>query len=217
MANDNPWRSLQTLIPNTITVYMSQQEYEGVGGVGTGAPVDNTKPYKPWRDNSAWYPGSQWWGGVGQRIYNTFKTDNQGRLVLAPIESNEWFYTYQDQAIRTYREYRHLFPAGVPVLKMQTISGAEAGQFNYGSNGQFTPPPAEIGSNQMLAQKVPGGEWMVIDCQEWIKIQKAATPQTAEAKVARILEICQGSGVAEAKLSEIRLVAQISPQSGGVI
>ena len=105
----------------------------------------------------------------------------------------------------------------MPVLRMLTMSGEEAGQFNYGSNGQFTPPPAQIGSNQMLAQKVPGGEWFVIDCQEWIRLQKAAVPQTAEAKVARILEIGQGPGTAEAKLSEIRLVAQISPQGGVVI
>lgn len=214
----NPWKSLRTLVPNTITVYMTKQEYEGTSGVGTGAPVDNTKPYKPWRDNAAWYPGSSWWGGVGMREYTTFKTDNQGRLVLAPLESLDWFYTYGDQAIRVYREYKHLFPAGVPVLRALQMPGDEAGQFNYGSNGQFTPPPAEIASNQMLAQAAEwGGEWLVIDCQEWVKLQKARVPQTAEAKVARIQEICQGSGVAEAKLSEIRLVAQISPQSGGVI
>ena len=214
---DNPWKSLSSLVPNTISVYMTKQAYEGTSGVGTGAPVDNTKPYKPWRDSAAWYPGSSWWGGVGMREYNTFKTDNQGRLVLAPLESPDWFYTYGDQAIRVYREHAHLFPAGVPVLRMLTMSGEEAGQFNYGSNGQFTPPPAQIGSNQMLAQKVPGGEWFVIDCQEWIRLQKAAVPQTAEAKVARILEIGQGPGTAEAKLSEIRLVAQISPQGGVVI
>lgn len=212
----SPWKSLQTLILNTITVYLTKQEYEGAGGVGTGAPVDNTKSYKPWRDNSVWYPGSSWWGGAAPRTYNTFKTDNQGRLVLAPLESNSWLVTYQDQAIRTYREYAHLFPVGVPVLRPLVLSSDEAGQFNYGSNGQFTPPPVEIGSNQMLAQAVPGGEWMVIDCQEWIKLQKAGAPQTAEAKVTRILEICQGPGVAEAKLSEIRLVAQISPPSGVV-
>lgn len=217
MADSNPWKSLRSLVPNTITVYMTRQDYEGTSGVGTGAPVDNTKPYKPWRDNAAWYPGSSWWGGAGMREYNTFKTDAQGRLVLAPLESPDWFYTYGDQAIRVYREYAHLFPAGVPVLRVLTLSGEDAGQFNYGSNGQFTPPPAEIASNQMLAQKVPGGEWFVIDCQEWIRLQKAAAPQTAEAKVARILEIGHGAGPAEAKLSEIRLVAQISPQGGIVI
>jgi hypothetical protein len=203
---------MQSLVPNTITVYLTKQEYEGVGGVGTGAPVDNTKPFKPWRDNSLWYPS--WFGGVSRREYNTFAMDNQGRLSLAPIDSNPFYYTYSDVAIRTYREWKHLFPAGVPVLIPLVISADEAGEFNYGSNGKFIPPPAFLPTNMMLAQAAPGGEWMAIDCQEWIKIQKQATQVSAEVKVEMIRGVCNKSIPAEDKLSEIRLLAQINPPAG---
>jgi hypothetical protein len=43
------------------------------------------------------------------------------------------------------------------------MPGDEAGQFNYGSNGQFTPPPAEIASNQMLAQAAERGGEIAFD------------------------------------------------------
>lgn len=215
----NPaWRGLATLIPNTITVYLTKQAYEGVGGVGTGAPVDNTKAFKPWRDNSAWYPNSSWWGGgLGQREYNTLAVTGEGKLQLHPIESNLVYYTYSDAAMRTYREWKHMFTAGIPVLTRLSISGEEASQFNYGSNGQFIPPPAVIPSNMMLAQPLVGGEWMVIDYQEWIKIQKAATQVPAEMKVEMIRGVCGKNISAEDKLSEIRLLAQINPPAAGVI
>jgi len=217
-AANNPWKGLAALIPNTITVYPTKQAYEGTGGVGTGAPVDNTKPYKPWRDNSAWYPGSSWWGGgMATREYNTFATNNQEQLLLQPIDSPGFYYTYSDAVIRTYREWRHLFPAGVPVLVQLVMSGGEASQFNYGSNGEYTPPPAVINSNIMLAQQTPNGEWMAIDYQEWVKIQKAATQIPAELKVEMIRGVCGKAISAEAKLSEIRILAQVNNQTGGVI
>jgi hypothetical protein len=131
-AANNPWKGLAALIPNTITVYPTKQAYEGTGGVGTGAPVDNTKPYKPWRDNSAWYPGSSWWGGgMATREYNTFATNNQGQLLLQPIDSPGFYYTYSDAVIRTYREWRHLFPAGVPVLVQLVMSSGSVPANRY--------------------------------------------------------------------------------------
>lgn len=137
--------------------------------------------------------------------------------MLQPLESPGWFYTYSDAVIRTYREWAHLFPAGVPVVRPLVISGEEASQFNYGGNGQFTPPPVVIPTNMMLAQESPGGEWMVIDYQEWIKIQKAATQVPAERKVEMIQGVCNKAIPAEDKLSEIRILAQKNPPAGTVI
>ena len=187
---NNPWRPLTVLIPNNVSVFLTKQAYEAPPprGVGTQAPVDNQKPFKPWRDNSPLYPGS-WFGQIaGPAVYTTLATDDQGQLRLFALETGVVYNTYSDAVIRTYREYKHLFPNGVPVLVELRLDRQTAGEFNYGSNGQFTPPPAQIASNLMLAPG-PDGQWMVIDYQEWIRIQRASAPVTDEDRVRLAVEI----------------------------
>jgi len=219
---NSPWRTLRSLIPNTIAYYPTKQEYEGTGGVGTGAPVDNTKPYKPWRDNAAWYPGSSWFGGGPQSVaYTTFAVHPNGALQLHAIDipgkssSQAFLQTYSDAVIRTYREYKHLFPNGVPVLTELVLDSSSAAEFNYGSNGKFTPPPAVIPTNIMLAQGPEG--WMAIDYQAWIRIQREANKTTDEQKVAKVMEIGNGPGSASDKVSAMRVALQDSPNLGPVI
>lgn len=221
-AQQNPWRPLATLIPNTISVYLSRQAYEAPQpqGTGTQAPVDNKKPFKPWRDNAPLYPGSWFGQAAGPAVYTTLATDAQGQLVLAPIGSLVMLNTYSDAVIRTYREYAHLFPKGVPVLTELVLDRQIAAEFNYGSNGQFTPPPAQIASNLMLAQAPQGGDqWMVIDYQEWVRIQRAAVPQSDEQKVMRALVIGQRPDLTwAAKVSEMRAVLNTGlPVTGPVV
>lgn len=215
MAQD-PWRELRSLIPNTIAVYFTKEEYEGNRGVGTGAPVDDTKPFKPWRDNAAFYPGSIWFGGSTPMAYNTFAVDNTGGLKLYPIGSPESYGTYSGTVINVYREYRHLFPNGVPVLTNMLLDRKVAAAFNYGSNGQFTPPPAIINTNIMLAPG-PDGEWMAIDYQDYIRIQRTANQTTDEQKVAKVIAIANSAKSAKDKVSEMRVALQDTPNIGPVI
>lgn len=214
---NSPWRELRSLIPNTIAVYFTKEEYEGNKGVGTGAPVDDTKPFKPWRDNAAFYPGSSWFGGSAPMAYNTFAVDAAGDLVLSPYESSAAMATYSGTVINVYREYRHLFPKGVPVLVPMLLSRKEASEFNYGYNGKYTPPPAIINTNQMLAPG-PGGEWMVIDYQAWIQIQRSSVnTMTDQQKVAKAVEIGLNQGLAvKDKIAAMRLVLQETPNLGPV-
>jgi len=214
------WKGLETLIPNTISVYLSKQAYEAPypQGVGTAAPVDNTKPFKPWRDNSPLYPGS-WFGRVsGPVLYTTLAVTPQGELALMPIESPAVYATYSDAVVRTYREYKHLFPNGVPVLTMLQLDRQVAGEFNYGSNGQMTPPPAAIVSNLMLAP-APNGEWMVIDYQDWIRIQRTAATLTDEQKVNKAVAIGQNAAMTYAvRVSAMREVLNTGlPPVGPVV
>lgn len=139
----SPWRSLRTLIPNTIAYYPTKQDFEGTGGVGTAAPVDNTKPFQPWRDNQAHYPNSSWFGGGPSMVkYTTFATHKDtGALQLHAIDSTGFLETYSLTVINVYREYRHLFTKGIPVLTPLILSAQSAAEFNYGYNGTFTPPP----------------------------------------------------------------------------
>lgn len=210
------WRTLRSLIPNTIPYYPTKEEYEGNNGVGTGAPVDNSKPYKAWRDNSAWYPGSSWFGGPSTVMYRTFAIDEAGALKTASIDSAAFLDTYSDAVIRTYREYRHLFPDGVPVLTTMVLDRKTASEFNYGFNGKITPPPVTINTNVMLAIG-PDGDWMAIDYQAWIQIQRKANQMNDEQRVARVVEIGLGVGAAKDKVSAMRTVLQETPNTGGVI
>jgi len=179
--------------------------------------VDNSKPYKAWRDNSAWYPGSSWFGGPSTAMYRTFAIDaGSGALKLHAIDSPDFLDTYSDAAIRTYREYRHLFKNGVPTLTSMVLDRKTASEFNYGFNGKFTPPPAEIATNIMLAPG-PDGDWMAIDYQAWIQLQRKANQMTDEQRVARVLEIGMGAGTAKDKVSAMRVALQETPNTGGVI
>lgn len=217
MTPNSPWRTLRSLIPNTIPYYPTREEYEGNQGVGTGAPVDNSKPYKAWRDNSAWYPGSYWFGGPATAMYRTFSIDaGSGALKLHAIDSPDFLDTYSDAVIRTYREYRHLFKNGVPTLTSMVLDRKTASEFNYGFNGNFTPPPAEIATNIMLAPG-PDGEWMAIDYQAWIQIQRKASQMTDEQRVARVIDIGLGTGTAKDKVSAMRVALQDTPNTGGVL
>lgn len=220
-AQQNPWRPLATLIPNTISVYLSRQAYEAPQpqGTGTQAPVDNKKPFKPWRDNAPLYPGSWFGQAAGPAVYTTLATDAQGQLVLAPIGSLVMLNTYSDAVIRTYREYAHLFPKGVPVLTELVLDRQIAAEFNYGSNGQFTPPPAQIASNLMLAQAAVDGPWMVIDHQEWIRLQRAAVPTSDAEKVKWVMAIgTRLDYTASQKVSEMRAVLNTGlPVTGPVV
>lgn len=218
MIPNSPWRTLRSLIPNTVAYYPTRGEYEGTGGVGTGAPVDNSKPYKAWRDNAAWYPGSSWFGGPSMVTYTTLAIHaNSGELQLHAIDSPGFLETYSDAAIRTYREYRHLFTKGVPVLTQMVLDRKIAAEFNYGFNGQFTAPPAVIVSNLMLAPG-PDGEWMAIDYQAWIQIQRKASQLTDEQRVAKAVEIGLSVGPsAKDKVSAMRNVLQETPNVGPVI
>jgi len=204
-AQQNPWRPLATLIPNTISVYLSRQAYEAPQpqGTGTQAPVDNKKPFKPWRDNAPLYPGSWFGQAVGLAVYTTLATDAQGQLVLAPIGSLVMLNTYSDAVIRTYREYAHLFPKGVPVLTELVLDRQIAAEFNYGSNGQFTPPRP----------------WMVIDHQEWIRLQRAAVPTSDAEKVKWVMAIgTRLDYTASQKGSEMRAVLNTGlPVTGPVV
>ena len=186
-----PWGELSTLVPNTITVYMSKAQYESPQpqGVGTQAPVDNTKPYKPWRDNSAHYPGGAWWqGGAGPKLYTTLAVDSAGELTKTPIGSPEFLATYSSTVIRVYQEYRHLFPEGVPYLVTLEMPKDQAAAFNYGFNGQFIPPPAQIQTNQMLATHPTGG-WAVIGYEDWLRIQRQAATMSDDQKVSAVVAI----------------------------
>lgn len=218
MIQNSPWRTLRSLIPNTIAYYPTKQEYEGTGGVGTGAPVDNTKPYKAWRDNAAWYPNSSWFGGPSVVNYTTFAVHKDtGALQLNPVESQACYATYSATVINVYREYRHLFTQGVPVLTAMVLEQKEASEFNYGFNGTFTPPPASIGTNLMLAPG-PDGAWMAIDYQAWLQIQRTANQITDEQKVAKAVAIGTNPALSvKDKISEMRTVLRDAPTVGPLI
>lgn len=219
MIQNSPWRTLRSLIPPTISYYPTKQEYEGTGGVGTGAPVDNTKPYKAWRDNSAWYPNSSWFGGGPSMVnYTTFAIHRDtNALQLHAIDSPAFLETYSLTVINVYREYRHLFTKGVPVLTTLTLEQKEASEFNYGYNGKFTPPPAVINTNIMLAPG-PDGEWMAIDYQAWLQIQRTANQLTDEQKVTKVVAIGTNPALsAKDKISAMRVVLRETSTGGPII
>ena len=218
MTQLSPWRTLRSLIPNTIAYYPTKQEYEGTGGVGTGAPVDNGKPYKAWRDNAAWYPGSSWFGGPSIVNYTTFAIHKDtGALQLHAIDSAGFLGTYSDAAIRTYREYRHLFPNGVPVLTTMPLDAKVASELNYGYNGTVTPPPAVIQTNIMLAPG-PDGEWMAIDYQAWVQIQRKANEMTDEQRVKKAITYGLNETMSyKDRASAMRAALLESPNYGPVI
>lgn len=215
----SPWRTLRTLIPSTIAYYPTKQDFEGTGGVGTAAPVDNTKPFQPWRDNQAHYPNSSWFGGGPSMVsYTTFATHKDtGALQLHAIDSKGFLETYSLTVINVYREYRHLFTKGVPVLTPLILSTQVAAEFNYGYNGTFTPPPASINTNIMLAPG-PDGEWMAIDYQAWLQIQRTANQATDEQKVAKAVAIGTNLSIsAKDKVSAMRVALQDTPTIGPLI
>lgn len=213
----HPWRTLRSLIPNTISVYLTQQEYEGTGGVGTGAPVDNKLPFKPWRDDAAHYPGSSWFGMSVPVNYTTFKTTSSGQLQLSSVDSYDVLNTYSGAVVSVYKEYRHLFPNGVPTLIPLSLKREIAGAFNYGSNGDFTPPPAIINSNIMLAMS-PDGEWAAIDYQDFVRIQREANKISDEQRVKKAITYGLNETMSyKDRASAMRAALLESPNYGTVI
>ena len=173
------YRPLTDLVPRAIPFYLTEGEY--IGAVGTGANKNPNLRPKQWRDNALLWTGGNWWETPsleGTKSYQTFATDANGAMLLTPIESQKAYETYSGTVINTYREFKDMFPVGVPYLVTIELPKAEAVEFNYGGTGQPWGLPVIITSDLMIVMD-SDGKWKAVQYQEFVQKMKTnlATPE----------------------------------------
>jgi hypothetical protein len=194
------YRQLTDLIPQGIAYYPTLEAY--IGAVGTGAITNAARRPKPWRDNTLLYSTGFWWDMPsleGTKQYRTFATDASGALLLTPIESAQAYETYSLTVINTYREYKDLFPSGVPYLVTIELPKSEASEFNYGGTGQPWGVPVVLNSDTIIAMD-SDGKWKAIQYQEFVQKMKSnlATPEAMFDTVDKIVQATKSQGRSKA-------------------
>jgi len=207
------FRLLTELIPQGIAYYPTEEQY--IGAVGTGANKNPTRRPKPWRDNSLLWSGGFWWEQPsldGTKQYRTFAVDSTGALLLTPIESAPAYETYSLTVINTYREYKDLFPGGVPYLVTVELPKTEAVEFNYGGTGQPWGVPVVLNSDTIVAMD-SDGKWKAIQYQEFVQKMKAnlATPEAMFDAVKKIITATEQQGRSKADAVTAMRRVLISP------
>lgn len=213
------FRLLTDLIPREIAYYPTEELY--IGAVGTGANKNPARRPKPWRDNSLLYSTGFWWDAApldGVKQYRTFATDANGALLLTPIESPQAYETYSLTVINTYREYKDLFPGGVPYLVTIEVPKAEAAEFNYGGTGQPWGVPVVLNSDTIVAMD-SDGKWKAIQYQEFVQKMKTnlATPDQMFDTIDKIVQATKAQGRSKADAVTAMRRVLISPAKTEVI
>lgn len=194
------FRLLTDLIPREVPFYPTESDY--IGAVGTGANKNPARRPKPWRDNSLLYSTGFWWDMPsleGTKQYRTFATDANGALLLTPIESAKAYETYSLTVINTYREYKDLFPGGVPYLVTIEVPKQEASEFNYGGTGQQWGVPVVLNSDTIIAMD-SDGQWKAIQYQEFVQKMKAnlTSPEAMFEAIKKIVQATEAQGRSKA-------------------
>lgn len=207
------YRPLTDLIPREVPYYPTEEQY--IGAIGTGANKNPARRPKPWRDNSLLYSTGNWWDMPsleGTKQYRTFATDANGGLLLTPIESAQAFETYSLTAINTYREYKDLFPSGIPYLVTIEVPKVESVEFNYGGTGQPWGVPVVLNSDTMIAMDVDG-KWKVIHYQKFIEKMRSAftTPEAMFEAIKKIVTATEQQGRSKADAVSAMRRVLISP------
>lgn len=213
------FRSLTDLIPREVAYYSTEELY--IGAVGTGANKNPGRRPKPWRDNSLLWSGGNWWDTPtldGVKQYRTFAVDASGALLLTPIESPQAYETYSLTVINTYREYKDLFPGGIPYLVTIDVPKVEAAEFNYGGTGQPWGVPVVLNSDTMVAMDADG-KWKVIHYQAFIQKMKAnlVTPEQMFDTVDKIVQATKAQGRSKADAVTAMRRVLIAPPKTEVI
>lgn len=213
------YRPLTDLIPREVPYYATEEQY--IGAVGTGANKNPARRPKPWRDNSLLWNGGNWWDMPsldGTKSYRTFAVDANGALLLTPIESMQAYETYSLSVINTYREYKDLFPGGVPYLVTIEVPKAEAVEFNYGGTGQPWGVPVALNSETLIAMD-SDGKWRAIQYQEFVQKMKTnlATPEAMFDAIEKVVVATKTQGRSKSDAVSAMRRILISPPTQVVI
>ena len=171
--------------------------------------------------NTLLYSTGFWWDMPsleGTKQYRTFAVDSTGALLLTPIESAQAYETYSLTAINAYREYKDLFPGGVPYLVTIELPKAEASEFNYGGTGQPWGVPVVLNSDTIVAMD-SDGKWKAIQHQEFVQKMKAnlTTPEAMFDAVKKIITATEQQGRSKADAVTAMRRVLISPPTTVVI
>ncbi len=201
------FKALTAYTPSNIAVFPSQHD----------ANADPSKPIKLWREVSpVWQPPV--FGDTptftGTFTYTMLACDANGNPLSTPINSEDFYRSYVDAQVRTYRECADSFPNGVPFMYQVEFSSSDAQAINlegkpampvvdvYGRNVFVKGPPFILGSETLLAKV--NGEVMAEQYQAFR--DRFNNPASMEETVASIKGILRGGGSAEAIISSIRLL-----------
>lgn len=213
------FRPLTDLIPRDIAYYPTEEQY--IGAVGTGANKNPARRPKQWRDNSLLWTSGNWWDTPsldGVKSYRTFAVDGNGALLMTPIESMQAYETYSLTVINTYREYKDLFPGGVPYLVTIELPKSEASEFNYGGTGAPVGLPVVLNSDTIVAMD-SDGKWKAIQYQEFTQKMKTnlATPEAMFDAIKKVVVATETQGRSKADAVSAMRRILISPPTQVVI
>lgn len=176
---------------------------------GTGLPGDPRRKFKPWRDNDlvdsqgGWNFSGNWWdsieGGSSERAYDFIAKDENGKVLLTPIESAPAYNTYSQSALNSYREFKFMFPQGIPYVVKHTIDEDDK-EINFVGTRPGFDYPIKVESNQMLV--VVEGAVGIVDYQEFNKNARPAV-KTDEERIALVKKLVDAPMNASDKVAAI--------------
>jgi hypothetical protein len=193
---------LKTAVPKHVTAFASVNDWNYTWG---GPPSNSQRPTRLWRDNR--FTNDPF--AIGSERYFTLAFRN-GQPDLKSVDSQEVLRSYSLSVCNTLRQFRDLFPAGVPYIDLDNpveLPVDEVRDFNFfGTQPAIAYPVSyPFPDNLMLIQHPRTGDLVTIDYQEF---SLAARPGilTDDQKIEQVRAILDSTETAANKLLKISRV-----------